>query len=302
MRIAAIVVCYNDDYKLKEWIDNYSYYSSSIYKLIIVDNGSEKSFIEKVKGSFSDATIILREKNGGTTGAYNDGIKEALSDKSVEAIMLIGNDIKINNESIETLANALLCDDVGMVSPVLLRKDSLIIEDAGSTISYYLYMKPQNVGKAYGDISHENEIVQSVTGGMNLSTREFYEKVGLQDEKLFMYSDEVDIGIRAARAGYKMMIVKSAVAWHQHINPNKRENRLPYSNYLMARNKIYISKKSYNLFRTIIIFIRLFIDNFLRVMKAWFEKRDVEPYKYAIRGLIQGLIGNMIIPDEFELC
>ena len=45
-----------------------------------------------------------------------------------------------------------------------------------------------------------------MSGGMNLGKREFYEKVGLQDEKLFMYSDEVDIGTRAKKLGFKMMI------------------------------------------------------------------------------------------------
>ena len=89
MKIAAVVVCYNDDYKINEWKDNYNQYMEAIYRLIIVDNGSNSSFVKKVKGEFKQATIIERKINGGLTAAYNDGIRCALNDQLVDAIMLI---------------------------------------------------------------------------------------------------------------------------------------------------------------------------------------------------------------------
>ena len=108
MGVAAITVCYNDGYKLKEWFNNYLFYKDSIDKLIIVDNGSEIDFLEKLKELFKDAIVIERKKNGGCTAAYNDGIRMALSDDSIDAIMLIGNDIKISSESVSILYNLLI--------------------------------------------------------------------------------------------------------------------------------------------------------------------------------------------------
>lgn len=302
MKIAAIIICYNDDYKLNEWIDNYQYYKNSIYKLIIVDNGSKQEFIDKVRTGFEDATLILHGKNEGLTVAYNEGIKRALADEEVEAIMLIANDIKITDESVKKVYEELFKEDVvGMVAPVLLNKDSDIVSDAGATISYCFYMKPRGSGKPYQEIEKKSVYVDSVTGGMNMAKREFYEKVGLQDEALFMYSDEVDMGFRAKQKGYKMLLVGEAVAWHQHINPAKREKRLPFSDYLMARNKVYLGNKFYGKGRAIIIFSHMIIKSVCRCTINFVRRKDCEASIYAMYGACNGLIGKMGIPEKMKL-
>ena len=302
MKIAAIVICYNDDYKLNEWIDNYQYYRDSIYKLIIVDNGSRQEFIDLVKESFKDATLILHGKNKGLTVAYNEGIKRALADEEVDAIMLIANDIKITNESVNKMYNELSGDKaVGMVAPVLLNKDSDIVSDAGATISYCFYMKPKGSGLPYSEIDKKSVYVDSVTGGMNMAKREFYENVGLQDEALFMYSDEVDMGYRAREKGYKMLLVGGAVAWHQHINPAKREKRLPFSDYMMARNRVYLGNKFCGKGRAIIIFVHMVVKSICRCIINVLRRKDCEGPLYAIYGSWNGLIGKMEIPSKMKL-
>ncbi len=44
MKIAAITVTYNDDYKFDEWFQHYSEYKNELSQHIIVDNGSNKAF------------------------------------------------------------------------------------------------------------------------------------------------------------------------------------------------------------------------------------------------------------------
>ena len=52
--------------------------------------------------------------------------------------------------------------------------------------------------------------MKSVTGGVNLTGREFYELVGEQLDQLSMYSDEIDVGIEAEKAGFKMVMIHNA--------------------------------------------------------------------------------------------
>lgn len=302
MKIAAIVVCYNDDYKIDEWKENYDFYKESIYRLIIVDNGSDSKFLSKVKEYFPDATIIERKTNGGSTAAYNDGIRCALSDSMVEQIMLIGNDIRITDFSVRKMSETLKNEsELGVVAPVLLNKDSDIVSDAGSTISYCFFMIPYGVGKKYDELSKTDRYVDSVTGGMNLAKREFYECVGLQDEKLFMYSDEVDTGTRARQNGYKMKVIGEAFAWHQHINPPFRGKRLPYSDYLMARNKVYLGRKFYGWGRALVVFMYICVKKVLRIPVSILKRRGAESEIYAIRGAVNGLLGKMDIPENMRL-
>ena len=103
MNIAAITITYNDGYKFKEWVEHYQEYKSELYLHIIVDNGSEDEYMAQLKSTFTDSIIIERGKNGGCTHAYNDGIRYALNDKHVDAIMLIGNDIKLSVHGVKGL-------------------------------------------------------------------------------------------------------------------------------------------------------------------------------------------------------
>lgn len=79
MKVAGIVITYNDGFKLKEWHKHYQVYKDELYKMIIVDNGSEQAYLDKVKELFKEAIIIERTSNGGTTAAYNDGIRLGLN-------------------------------------------------------------------------------------------------------------------------------------------------------------------------------------------------------------------------------
>lgn len=255
MKIAAITITYNDDYKLKEWYDHYLEYGSQVYMNIIVDNGSDEIYLKQVKRLFSDSIIVERTKNGGTTAAYNDGIRIALADPNVDSILLIGNDMRIDNNGIKVLHDFLYSDFLyGMVAPVILEKNSFKIESLGCFVAWNLYLKEYFIGNSIADIEEDTFIVETVAGGMNLAKREFYEDLGLQDEDLFMYSDEADLGLRIMKSKYKAAVTKKSLAWHEHINPNKRNIRLPYSAFLIGRNKIYLGYKHFGFMRAFIIF------------------------------------------------
>ncbi len=294
MKVAAITITYNDDYKFAEWCEHYQEYRDELYLHIIVDNHSGEEYADKVRTFFTHSKIIRRSSNGGCTYAYNDGIRLALADKEVDAIMLIGNDIRLEKGAVTNLYKFLCSNDAyGMVEPVILAKDSDIIEDFGCNISRTLVMRPFGCGEPLSAVSESSRTVEAVTGGMNLSKREFYENVGLQDECLFMYSDEVDMGIRAAAKGYKMAVTSEVVAWHQHINPGGRMSRLPYTSYLMGRNKVYLAKKHFGFRRSLeqlLFHVFLF---FKGVVRNIFDKEKLTHHFYFIRGSFCGLTGHM---------
>jgi GT2 family glycosyltransferase len=255
MKIAAITVTYNDHYKVTQWFDYYSEYKNEISLHIIVDNGSDADFIKTIEKLFPNSIIIKRTCNGGCTAAYNDGIRYALNVKEVDSIMLIGNDIRIPADSISVLHNILFSNErYGIITPILFRKDSDIIHDYGSTISQLLYMNPSHSGERLHDALPLIKEVKSVTGGMNIAKREYYETIGLQDEKLFMYSDEVDMGLRMAKTRFKAVITRRATAWHQHIAPPNVTGRQGYAEFFMRRNKIYLAYKHYGVLRAVYIF------------------------------------------------
>lgn len=297
MKLAGVSITYNDGYKIKEWVQWYDEYKDELYKFIIVDNGSQPEYLHQVETLFNNATIIKRTTNGGCTSAYNDGIKIALKDPGVTHIALLGNDIRLAKGALTKCVQLLDSDpDLGMVAPVLLNADCYVVADYGCSINKDLTMNPYGVGLKINDLAPEVRCCDAVTGGMNVSKRSFYETaVGLQDENLFMYSDEVDMGLRAKKAGVKMAVTKDALSWHQHINPPGNIRRHPFSNYLIARNKVYLGKKHFGLGRQLSIFNHFFFLNLLLWSKSFIVgkwSKLIYP-RWSMIGAINGLIGNM---------
>lgn len=297
MKLAGVSITYNDGYKIKEWTRWYEEYKDELYMYIIVDNGSEPEYLQQVETLFKDAIIIKRTTNGGCTSAYNDGIRKALEDPKVTHIALVGNDCRLKPGSLTKCVELLDSDpDLGMVAPVLLNADSDVVADFGCIINDDLTMNPYGVGRKMEELSPNVRYCEAVTGGMNVAKRSFYEtKVGLQDEKLFMYSDEVDMGLRARKAGVKMAVTKEALSWHQHINLPGNKRRHPFSNYLIARNKVYLGKKHFGVGRQFSIFNHFFFINLLLFIKNMltFKGNQLIYHRWAMIGAWNGLIGNM---------
>jgi len=298
MKIAAITITYNDSYKLKEWVNYYNEYKDDIYLHLIIDNCSEPNYINEVEKSFPNSTIIKRNVNGGTTSAYNDGIKYALADGNVEVIMLIANDIRLELGGGQKLFDFLNSNtSYGMVAPVLLVKDSLIIEVLGSSISPFLYMIPQNYGKNVNNVLFYKQETDSVMGGMNIAKREFYEKVGIQDENLFMYSDEVDMGLRAKKAGYLLAVTNEVKCWHQHINPDGRNIRKPYSAFLIGRNKVYLAYKHFGNAKALFVF---FFQLFTFLKSIFNSLNSYSKFQFQLYFLLGSICGILGIKKNFE--
>lgn len=296
MKIAAVSLTRNDSFRLKFWKQYYEEYKDELYEHIVVDNGSSPEYLEELKSAFPESTIIELGYNGGCTGAYNAGIKHALSHPEVDAILLVGNDVRIERGGISKLYELLFSSvDYGMVGPVLLKKDSEIVESFGSNLNL-----KNGIAKGlyhnvpFNTIANKVMEVSFVPGGANLSKRTFYESsgVGLQDENLFMYCDERDMGLRAMQKGIKEIATSHVKSWHQHIE-KKGNHRDPRSEYLRARNYIYVSKKFFprtTLFRELIYRLSLQSVLFIRDFR---DKERRQQFYYYLKGMKAGITNNM---------
>lgn len=302
MNIAGITITLNDGYKLKEWKKWYEEYKDELSLHIIVDNGSCCEYLSEIKSTFKNSLFITRTNNGACTIAYNDGIRKALEFADIDGIMLIGNDVRVKRGSITKLYHFLYSDEkIGIVSPICLMKDSMVVEDFGSSITKYLTMNANEsgAGRNLDEILEEVRFTETVLGGCCLAKPEFYKRVGLQDEKLFMYSDEVDTGIRAKKAGYKLGFIKSAEAWHQHINPGNKRYRNHMAPYLINRNKVYLALKHFGISRAFLIFCFQCLNNSRLILKNIFEPEGRRYFTYGIKGSLAGLMGNMKNDSKF---
>lgn len=295
MGIGVITIFCNESFRIEKWKKYLSEYENEFTKHIIVDNNSLDSEYEMLKNSFPNTEIIRLTKNLGVTGAYNVGIATLLKNESIDSIAFIGNDIKLERGGLTKLREFLFSNDsFGEVAPVLLKKDSNIIEDNGDWFSYNLVMNEFDLGKRL-DQTIESHVCDGLPGAMNIAKCKMYKEIGLLDEMLFMYSDEVDIGIRAKQHGYIFSSCVDVKAWHQHEFQPKKKARLPFSNYLVIRNKVYLAGKYYGFFRKLFVFASLLLLSTKEIVIGIIKKnKDLRKAgRWQIIGAINGLVNNM---------
>lgn len=246
MKIAAITIFCDERFRADAWRQYYEEYKDDLYLHVIVNNGNPEDMVF-LQERFPES-LVLFSPTRNMMASYNLALKTVLKDPEVDAVAQIVNDIRLSPRAFSTLCGYLEDDPtLAMVSPVLLRKDSEIVDCYGCTIDPgTLDFIHEDAGCDWRDNPEEFRLVSGLPAGVFLARRSLYEQFGFQDEKLEMYSDEVDMGIRVARLGYRLGATNRARAWHQHVNPGGVAQRNPHVGYLMGRNQVYIAGKHFS--------------------------------------------------------
>ena len=239
MKIATITLFCNEHFRIDDWVRYYEDYRDEITLHVIVNNGNKKDNI-LLKHYFPNSLVLYSETNN-LTASYNVGLKKILEYEEIDAVMQITNDIRFERGAITTMYKKLYEEEsLAVIGPVILKKNSRIIESAGFKISgYWGSQKALYKGCSLDELNEEFINVSFVPGGVNMVKRNAYELIGFQDENIHMYCDEMDLYIRFDKIGLKEGILKRAIAWHQHVNRPGSCNRPLLATYLSCRNKIY---------------------------------------------------------------
>jgi GT2 family glycosyltransferase len=249
-------------------------------QIIVVDNASTDGSEGAIRAAYPMLTFIQTGANLGFTGGNNVGIRYAL-EHGADYVMLLNNDTIVAPDFISLLVEAAESNPtIGVVGPMI-----------------YYYNNPEQIWSAGGEIDWKrglttnigvNEFDQSqfgiepvqvdfVTGCALLAKRAVWEKVGLLDDKFFMYYEETEWCVRAHRGGYEIYLVPMAMVWHK-ISIEARAAS-PRTYYYMTRNRLLFLRNSkaglqtwaYTLFE----YIRTFMSWTLR--PKWQDRRHLRP-------------------------
>lgn len=236
-------------------------YPDDRFELVIIDNGSSDNSRQDIKREFTSRfnsnklRLIGLDSNVGAPAALNTGINNA--NKDYDYILKLDNDIILERNSLIELVR---CGEssslIGMIGgKVFYFSDKRRLHLIGSRLSPF-YGGALGIGKYKLDNNQYNKNLEldGVNGCMMLVKRELIDRVGLMDEKYFLYFDDIDWGLRAMRSGFKSVYCHNAVAYHNTSLPHKRfqnKNWLYYAIY----NSFYFMKKNYSGFNRFIFFI-----------------------------------------------
>ncbi|EKE21977.1 MAG: hypothetical protein ACD_7C00086G0029 [uncultured bacterium] len=204
-KVFIIILNYNGKNILKNTLESVYKINYPNYQVVVVDNASTDGSFEEARLLFGKFNFIKNNYNAGFAAGNNVAIKWSL-EKMADYIFLLNNDAIIEKDTLLTLINEAKKDsDVGILSPIIYKESEKKIWFSGGRINW---LKMRN--------EHVNNIkkTQYITGCAMLIKKEVFKKIGLLDEKFFLYYEDADFSLRATRNKFKLKIVPSAKVFH----------------------------------------------------------------------------------------
>ncbi len=237
---------------IKSVLDS-SYKNISIF---VVDNNS-KDNVEEVLKKYP-LTFLQNEQNLGYSGGNNIGIKAALK-TDVDYIFILNPDTTIEENTIEILVKKAQELKSDILNPKIYFADSKRIWFAGkkfdksNVLGTHIGVNEEDKGQFDKD-----EELEDATGAALFISRAVFEKIGLFDERYFLYYEETDFVFRAKKAGFKIMYIHQAIVYHK--NAQSTGLGSPLQDYFITRNRMLFASKFLSI-RTQFALIREAIRN-----------------------------------------
>ena len=245
-RFAIIILNWNGGADTQACIDSIQRLTPSPTWLIVADNGSSDGSLEILRSRHSEIILIENGTNLGFSGGNNAGIRLAL-ELGADWILLINNDT-VAPENLLTKFHEATCNHphAGILgATVLFQEPSDTIWFAGQNAGLLTGYsgRPRGYGKRFTTEFEADLLTDRVVGACMAVSRDVCETVGLLDEKLFAYVEDLDWCLRARAAGFEVWQLGGATISHHVSASGGGESVSPYPLYYGARNTIVVFER-----------------------------------------------------------
>jgi len=223
--VSVLIVSFNTCETLRHCLQTLRETSRDVrYETIVIDNASRDGSADMVAKEFPEVTLIRSTENLGFAAANNRGFDIARG----HYIALLNSDAFLSPKALRTaldylqqhpraaLVGARLTGSHGEWQPSARMIPNLW--DHLFTLSGLSAKYPQS--RLFGRIDRTwanpdaDAKVDWVPGAFSLIRRSVLDKIGLFDERFFLYYEEVDLCLRIQKAGYEVWYLPEIVVIH----------------------------------------------------------------------------------------
>lgn len=260
MLISIVIVNFNTKKLIKNCIESIFKAKPKVnYEIIIIDNGSNDGsceFLKNISAKYPKTiSLYLNKQNLGYASANNQGIKKSKG----KYILLLNSDTLVLKDSLENLYEFAQKTNsrIGIIGGQLLNPDGSIQESVfnlptlGRAIRQYWFGEKEILDK-YAPKDEVPREVEAVVGAAFLITPYARKKVGLLNERYFMYFEDLDYCRRVKRASLKVYYLPSAKFIHYHGASGEKAGRKLQNRRLIESSKIYHGLMKYYLLTSVV--------------------------------------------------
>ena len=243
--VAVVVLSWNGRDETLACLDSLARSDWPNTTTVVVDNGSDEKLEPHVAKRFPDALVVRNETNLGFAGGMNTGTRKAL-DLDADYVLLLNNDTDVDPAMIRKLVEAAeQHPDAGIISPLDFFRDS---PDTISMIGLRFDPRRGYQGAPLGRGERDGGQFQGVrevdasAGTAMLVPLPVAREVGLLDEDLFFYIEDIDWALRMRRAGKRIYAAMEARLWHAQAASSGGEET-PRVTYYTTRNTFVVTAR-----------------------------------------------------------
>lgn len=245
-------------------------------EVIVVDNASIDGSCEKIARQFPDVIVLQNRKNVGFGRANNQGIKRAKG----EYILLLNSDTEIKKESLMHLLETAKSEkNLGALGGKLLNIDGTIQFSLGffptlARVFFWMsflddipflspFLTPYHIErKIFYNAAHE---IDWVSGACVLIPQKTVRTVGILDENIFMYGEEVEWCYRIKKNKFRILYTPKASIFHKK-GASGKDNIVIPGIVEEFSSLIYFYKKHKNWWEQMALRPLLFFGALLRIL------------------------------------
>ncbi len=256
--------------------------SSITYEIIVVDNASTDGSTKLLKTKYPRVIKIFNTINVGYGKANNQGIQKA----NGRFILLLNSDIEVLDGAIEKLYQFSNDHPDVFVGGKLMNTDTSPQASCGPmytlpVVFLMLFAKGDTLGITR---SSPKEIRKTgwVSGACLMGTKKMFMDVGLFDEGIFMYMDEIEFLYRAKQKGYTTFFYPDARFIHAGA-ASSGDRKQPVVN--IYRGLLYFYHKHRSIMEERVLRVMLFMKAYaaLFVGRLTGKKQLVTIYEQALQ-------------------
>jgi len=215
-------------------------------EVIVVDNASYDGCEEMVKSAFPQVTFLQSDRNLGFAGANN----LAFAHSQGRNVLFLNPDTEIQGAALQNLVSSLeSVPQAGMVGARLLNSDFTLqttcvvalpsILNQALSSNYLRRTFPQWRIWGMSPLFAEGNTplpVEAISGACMMGKREAIEQVGVFTTEYFMYSEDMDLCVKIAKAGWKIYYVPEARIVHHAAGSSSSREESNFSSIMLQES------------------------------------------------------------------
>jgi GT2 family glycosyltransferase len=287
-RIGVVTVTYNSAAVLLPFLRCVFQQTHKDFILFAVDNASSDNTLGLLHECCDERLRVVRNPdNRGVAAANNQGIRAAI-EAGCTSVLLINNDTEFDSALFSQLEEGLSKYGAEMICPKMMYFDEPNrIWAAGGKFQPWLGYRAVHLGADEIDAGQHDRprLVAYVPTCCVLIKNDVFEKVGLMDERYFVYVDDVDFMYRAMKKKIKLIYTSEARLLHKVGRLTGGEDS-PFTHRYCTRNRVYFMLHHFGLIPSTpaLIFYQLYF-----LASLVFRKFSFNSFCIKQRAVIEGI-------------